>query len=239
MNRLKRIYHENVYGVMGALIFHILLFSVFLLTNIEKKGRIKEEPVIIEFPDIITEPEESVQEDDHENTEPVSSSSQLRTNRAASLNRQNDDNFFDEEYRRQIDEAQILASQVNNQLGKETISVDDIKMPVVNTEKIDRDSIKNIIYTGESNITYDLENRYHVSLPIPVYLAQGGGKVTVDIAVDRRGRVINAKSRNNSSITDPQIYFYAELAAGRTMFNSDPAAPTQQRGTIIYHFIAQ
>ena len=70
--------------------------------------------------------------------------------------------------------------------------MDDIKMPVETTEGMNPDSIKNIIYTGESNIVYYLENRYHLSLPIPVYLTQGGGKIIIEIVVDRQGKVIQA-----------------------------------------------
>jgi hypothetical protein len=55
------------------------------------------------------------------------------------------------------------------------------------------EDIKNNLYTGESNIEYFLENRHHVKLPIPVYLSEYGGKVKVDILVDRSGKVIKAE----------------------------------------------
>jgi hypothetical protein len=112
-------------------------------------------------------------------------------------------------------------------------------MPVQTTEGMNPDSIKNVIYTGESNIVYYLENRYHVRLPIPVYLAQGGGLVVVDIAVNRQGQVIQAEPRSNPAIRDEQIYLYAKAAASRTIFNTDPSAPESQKGTIHYTFIAQ
>jgi hypothetical protein len=104
---------------------------------------------------------------------------------------------------------------------------------------MDRDSIENVVYTGESNIVYYLENRYHVSLPIPVYLTQSGGLIVVDIAVNRQGRVIEAEPRENPSIRDDQIYLYAKAAATRTIFNADPDAPNPQKGTIHYTFVPQ
>ena len=112
-------------------------------------------------------------------------------------------------------------------------------MPVETTEGMDPDSIKNIIYTGESNIVYYLENRYHISLPIPVYLAKGGGKIVIEITVDRSGKVIEAKPESGQKVRDEQIINYATTAALRTIFNSDPSAPSAQKGTIHYNFIAQ
>lgn len=102
-----------------------------------------------------------------------------------------------------------------------------------------REEIENEVYSGESNIVYYLENRYHLRLPIPVYLAQSGGVVIVDITVDRNGRVTQANPRSNPSIRDELIYIYAKAAASRTVFNTDQNAPNPQKGTIHYTFIAQ
>jgi len=101
------------------------------------------------------------------------------------------------------------------------------------------DLIKNVIYTGESNIVYYLENRYHVSLPIPVYLTQGGGKIIIEIVVDRQGKVIQAGPKAGQKIRDEQIMYYAQAAALQTVFNADPKAAQHQKGTIHYNFIAQ
>ncbi|NQU85483.1 MAG: hypothetical protein HQ541_06955 [Mariniphaga sp.] len=236
---LKKAYKKNIYGVMGTLVFHILLISLFLLADIDMKGKMKEEPIIIEFPDILPEPEEIIDDQQENLAESEQGSAELITNRASNISAQVEDNFFDEDYKNQLSESQKLVADVNNQLNKQIIKIEDVEMPVDNTHDMDPDSIRNIIYTGKSNIIYVLENRYHISLPIPVYLAQGGGEVVVDIVVDRRGNVVKTNSRNNRSISDPQVFYYAELAAGRTTFNSDPTAPTQQRGTITYLFIAQ
>ena len=72
---------------------------------------------------------------------------------------------------------------MNKQLSKEVKDIEEFAMPEETTEGMHPDSIKNTIYSGESNIHYFLEDRYHRRLPIPVYLAQGGGLVVVDIVV--------------------------------------------------------
>lgn len=226
--------------------FHILLFSAFLLADIKMKGNAKEEELIIEFPDILPEPEEPlVQEEVTEDTpdgetETLQELTNVASNRTATEQTTSSvDEFFDDEYLKEVEAAKNLVSDVNRQMSKETIDLDDIKMPVETTEGMEPDSIKNVIYAGESNIVYYLENRYHVSLPIPVYLAQGGGKVIVDIVVNQQGKVIEAIPRVSNRIRDQQIYLYAEAAARRTIFNEDISAPAAQKGTIHYTFIAQ
>jgi len=227
-------------------VFHIILFTTLLLAEVEMKGNIKEEALLIEFPDVLPEEQEEISEEKkpEEMTPPDEKTINNLTNAAsnrlsAEKNVSAKDKFFDDSYQKEVNEAKQLVSNVNNQLSKEKIDIDDIKMPVQTTEGMDPDSIKNIIYTGESNIVYYLENRYHVSLPIPVYLAQGGGKIIIDIVVNRQGEVIQATPKPGQKVRDEQIIIYAQTAAFRTLFNADPKAPSAQRGTIHYTFVAQ
>lgn len=232
---------------MGTLVFHILLFSAFLLADVEIKGNVKEEAIVIEFPDIVPEPE--VIEDEVENQEQnqpdnrnenINNRSNLASNQTASENTtKSADEFFDDDYLKELEAAKQLVSDVNENLSKEIVDLSDIKMPVETTEGMDPDSIKNIIYTGESNIVYHLENRYHISIANPIYLSQVGGMVIVDITVNRKGKVTNAVARSNNKISDDQILLYAQEAASRTRFNTDNTAPSNQKGTIQYTFIAQ
>jgi len=246
VNYFIRIYRRNIYGIIGTLLFHIFVFSAFLIAEVKIKGNIKEEPVLIEFPDILPEKEDNVSE--KENTEelsvPENKSGNNLTNAASNRlsiknNTSTTDKYFDDNYLKEVNDAKKLVSNVNSQLSKEKVKLEDIKMPVETTEGMNPDSIKNIIYTGESNIVYYLENRYHQSLPIPVYLTHGGGKIIIEIVVDRQGNVIQATPIPGQKIRDEQIIEYAQTAALRTVFNSDPKAPQNQKGTIHYNFIAQ
>jgi hypothetical protein len=246
MGKLKNLYKRNIYGVMGTLVFHIILFSFFLLAEVDMKGNIQEEEILIEFPEELLPEPEYLEEFPEESGEPLPndpasklSLEQSSKTNIASKRLTESEEFFDEDYSREVEAARRLVSDVNKQLSKETVDLEDIEMPVETTIDMHPDSIKNVIYTGESNIVYYLKDRYHISLPIPVYLAQGGGKVIVDIAVDREGRVTMAEPRGNPSIRDDQIYLYAKAAASRTIFNKDFEAPEIQRGTIHYTFIPQ
>ncbi|MDX8339906.1 hypothetical protein SLH46_11970 [Draconibacterium sp. IB214405] len=244
--KLGEVYRRNIYGVIGTLVFHILLFSAFLLADVDIKGNVKEEEILIEFPAELLEPELNEPEPVEENQQqsPPEQTSNTRTNIASNQSATENtttstDDFFDDDYLKEVEAAKNLVSSVNKNLAKEVTDLSDIKMPVETTEGMDRDSIKNIIYAGESNIVYYLENRYHVSLPVPVYLTQGGGTVVVDIVVNRQGKVVEATARQNKSIRDKQIFAYATEAASRTVFNSDNSAPEPQKGTIQYTFVAQ
>ena len=221
------------------------MVAAFLLAEVDMKGNIKEEPLVIEFPDILPEEEEKVP--DPVRPEDLATQENLpnnltnaASNRLSVKNNTNSpDKFFDNDYQKEVNEAKQLVSNVNKQLAKEKLKLEDIKMPVETTEGMNPDSIKNVIYSGESNIVYYLENRYHVSLPIPVYLAQGGGKIIIEIVVDRQGKVTQATPKPGQKVRDEQIVVYAQTAAMRTLFNADPNAPAAQKGTIHYTFVAQ
>lgn len=229
--------------------FHILLFAVFLLADIDMKGDSHEEALLIEFSELLMEeeiPEEEPKQTEQEESEPVTNEasaplSETQSNRTTipSNRLAQNERFFDDDYMQEVEDAKRLVADVNSQLSKEKVDWEDIKMPVRTTDKIHPDSIGSEVYTGDSNITYYLEGRYHRSLPVPVYLTQYGGKVVVDIVVNRQGIVISAEPQKSSASRNDQLYLYAKAAASRTVFNADPNAPEQQRGTIHYTFIAQ
>lgn len=245
--KIGELYRRNVYGVIGTLVFHILLFSAFLLADVNMKGNPKEEEILIEFPAEMLEPEivePETPEEENSNQPNTEQTTNTRTNVASNQSATENtttstDEFFDDDYLKEVEAAKQLVSNVNKNLAKETVDLSDIEMPVETTEGMDRDSIKNVIYAGESNIVYFLENRYHLRLPVPVYLSQGGGTVIVDIVVNRQGKVLEAEPRDDQSIRDKQLFAYAKEAASRTVFNSDNSAPVRQKGTIQYTFVAQ
>ncbi len=249
MKRLKKLYKDNIYGVIGTLAFHILLIGSFLLSEVKLKGEVREEPVVIEFaqdqekeetPEVTEKEKQSRQNGEDINT-PSNDAMKKNEGRKGFVADQpsSKDPFFDKEYQKEIADAQKLVTDVNKQLSKKIPDMKEFEMPEETTEGMDPKAIKNTIYSGESNIHYFLDKRYHVRLPIPVYLAQGGGKVTVDIWVTPDGKVIKAEVRDSPQIKDPMLPVYAKQAALRTVFNEDLSAPNPQKGTIIYTFVPQ
>jgi hypothetical protein len=245
MLNFKKIYRKNIYGIMGTLIFHIALFSVFLGVEFKIKNKIENnEAVLVEISTLDESRQElkpesiTTQKNDLSENKGIHNEQNNGSNRAvndAALK----DKFFDESYRREVEDAKNLVADVNKQLSKKIIPTKKFEMPEATSEGEYPDSVKNVIYSGKSNIHYFLENRFHLRLPIPVYLARGGGTITVDIQVNRTGNVIKAEARPANNIHDEMLPVYATQAAERTQFNSDSKAPMVQKGTITYKFVAQ
>jgi hypothetical protein len=229
---------------MGTLIFHILLVAGFWLAELSVNVKIeKEEAILIDF--TAPKEDETLPEKKQENQEKNNASDQTtRSEQSAGSNQAvNDalkkDKFFDDSYKRDLEEAKKMVADVNNQLSKKVPQVKKFEMPEATTQGLNPDSIKNVVYSGKSNVHYFLERRHHLRLPIPVYLSKGGGEITVDIQVDQSGNVIKAFARPSKNMNDPMLPIYATQAAERTVFNSESKAPEIQKGTITYKFVAQ
>jgi len=248
MSKIKELYRNNIYGLMGTLVFHILLFLFFSLSELNLKVKTeKEEAVLLDFT-ALEKVEELPKPEPEKNSatdQSTKSGQQNLSNRAVNdapnkNKTTKDDRFFDANYKQDIEDAKKMVANVNKQLSKKIPEIKKYEMPEATTEGQNPDSIKNVIYSGKSNIHYFLENRFHVRLPIPVYLAKSGGEIKVDIQVDRSGRVVKAELRSSkASSNDPMLTEYALQAAENTLFNSDNKAPNIQKGSITYKFVAQ
>ena len=141
----------------------------------------------------------------------------------------------DELYR----EAERLAQELKdgqNRQEQETdafVSANDIP------EKPRPEEPKTKPYSGPSVLSWSLDGRKASHLPIPAYRCYGAGEVTVVIAVNNRGDVVNAKVSEELSSTDACLRNYAIRAARLSKFSSSTTAPSRQMGTITYAFIAQ
>jgi len=191
--------------------------------------------LIIDYPEEFMQQEELKTENENS---PFAQPTQQRTNFAANLASKEANKTFNDEFQKELEKAQNLVKSVSKQLSKEIPTIDNLKMPEETTEGMNPDSIINKLYSGDSNVQYFLENRYHVRLPIPVYLAQYGGKVKVLITVDRLGNTTKAEPVIDSKYNE-QLLSFAKTAALRTKFNPSNKAPSAQEGYIIYSFIAQ
>ncbi len=94
-------------------------------------------------------------------------------------------------------------------------------------------------YKGPSVISYELEGRKALSLPVPAYKGYGAGDVMVDIEVNQAGRVTGAKVREGGSSADASLHSFALEAARRSRFSASSEAARSQQGWILYRFIAQ
>lgn len=94
-------------------------------------------------------------------------------------------------------------------------------------------------YRGPSVISYTLDGRKAMSLPVPAYKCMGGGDVSVSVVVNRKGYVVDARIIESVSSTDQCLREYALRAASGSRFTASSGAPERQVGEIVYRFIAQ
>lgn len=100
-------------------------------------------------------------------------------------------------------------------------------------------SVQKHEYSGPSVLSWTLDGRKASHLPIPAYRCFGAGTVSVAIAVDQQGKVVNAKVNDSASSDDRCLREFAVRAARLSRFNRDMSAPVRQAGEIVYSFIAQ
>jgi colicin import membrane protein len=92
--------------------------------------------------------------------------------------------------------------------------------------------------TGTSGVSYSLLGRGVQKLPLPKYDYQGGGKVVVEVSVDRSGKVIQAIPGIKGSTTlEEYLLKVAKDAAMEATFEVKSDAPLVQKGTITYNFV--
>lgn len=92
---------------------------------------------------------------------------------------------------------------------------------------------------GNVTVSYNLMNRRALYLEIPAYLCEGGGKVVIDMVVNRGGRVVSAVIERTYGVTDDCVKEMAVWATKLAEFNVDNNAPSRQKGTMTYIFVAQ
>jgi hypothetical protein len=200
MGKVKEIYKHNIYGVITTLILHILVLIFLIFSQLELRDPTPPDVVELNLSDTDTklpepEKEKKLQPEAPSPSQQIAGSNQRASNRAVNdaakgstkATSQSSDPFFDKAYNNEIAAAKKLVSDVNKTLAKKIPNIGDIPMPVDNTEGKTREEIQQSNFKGKSNIHYSLENRYHARLPIPVYLAEGGGEVIVDIVVHVTG----------------------------------------------------
>ncbi|HIZ86897.1 MAG TPA: hypothetical protein IAC03_01895 [Candidatus Coprenecus pullistercoris] len=134
-------------------------------------------------------------------------------------------------------EAKELQERLD-QSRREAEAASDDRDNVAIEDKGSRTSDKES-YKGPSVISYTLDGRKAMSLPVPAYKCLGGGDVAVSIIVNRKGYVMGTAIIESVSSTDQCLRDYALRAASRSRFTASQDAPERQHGEIVYRFIAQ
>jgi hypothetical protein len=236
---------ENTNGILGTLIFHLLIVVLIMATRLSSINRQFEESMLIQFETNISEEEfreltESLMEKPLEALE----SGQVRRNIAVNISepRPVADQFRDmspdqlSELEKRMQE--ILNNASEGKMPELSQPEFDFNMPA---ESKPQETKKNDEpYTGPTTITYDLPGRTHLRMPVPVYKCPDGGVVEVSISVNQQGSVIRADVQDKRDDFNTRcITEMAMEAALGSRFDAKPGAPAVQNGTITFYFQKQ
>ena len=233
---------EKKVGFYTTVIFHLVVLIIFLLTAIHWVVS-EETSFVLDFSKLeemerIERQEELKSQASKEIDDLLSGRTSPGAYRNVAVDRSSqplkDDRFknpnqvYDEarELQRKLDASRAAAMR---EQGADDVPVNDNTLPDSNAPQ----------YKGPSVISYSLDGRKAISLPVPAYKCEGGGDVSVQITVNRKGYVVSAAVIESVSSSDACLVRSAVAAAKRSRFRASSTAPDKQIGEIVYRFIAQ
>lgn len=233
-------------GIMGTVIFHLLLAILFLSMEISKVTVHSEMEIAMDAPAPEEIQQQQEEEQRKEEVRQKSSAEEVeRMLRSIAVN----ENVKEKKKSREVDVQQYVDEimgelEENGETGRYKAQRDkhfkrDSMQHARDRREQELDSLKSTFYAGESSVSYNLKDRYARFLPIPVFKCEFGGTVVVTILVNPKGIVQKATVVESQSKADDCLWKVAVDAAGRSRFNEKPDAPAQQKGTITYHFVKQ
>lgn len=240
--RLDERMQENATGILGTIAFHLVLIMVFLIIKINTEKNRLENLIVVDFDETPQDEVLKESEPDPEFDEKLARYlSQPRSNIPVNLARRIDRELSTDKYVQELEkDLESNRSDDEKKLQERLKELEEMQKEDIIA---DGDSVRQRkpgIYEGPTNIFYDLVGRYHRRLPVPVYKCEGSGLIEVKIAVDRKGRVVQAEVGDaGESGNEFCLAEAAKNAALNTVFNEDFQAAARQVGTITYHFIAQ
>ncbi|MCK4750594.1 MAG: hypothetical protein KAT15_26230 [Bacteroidales bacterium] len=241
-DRLDERVQENATGILGTIAFHMVLILIFLIIKISTEKSRLENLIVVDFDEEQPEEQMETMEPDPEFAERLARYlEEPRSNVPVNLARQIDQELSTEDYVREL-EKDLDASKPESwkEMQERLKELEELDKEELSMESEDPDQKEAEPYEGPTNIYYELEYRYHLRLPVPVYKCEGAGVIEVRIVVDQRGRVVQAEiEKTKEKENDICLAEAARNAALKTRFNADYDAPVRQVGKLIYHFIAQ
>lgn len=240
---MKEFFRENINGILGTVIFHLLIVVFFMAARLSVIDQEDLDAILIDFqPPEIELPEIPPQETRTQYEQYLDNI--LRRNIAVNeaIERPVPDQFrnMNPETMQELDQrmAEILQQAALGNMPQ-LQDFPEISMEVPKPPETRKD-IKEEPYTGPTNIFYNLEGRRALWLPVPIYKCPDRGVVTVEILVNQLGNVIHARVNSSPRNFNEECLNEAAMAAAlKARFNQSASAPLRQAGTITFHFQPQ
>lgn len=247
--------YRNRYGVFITVGLYLSVLLGFSLVQFEVGGRSVPEGIYIdvkELEEVVEMLEQMKQESEKAVTGEVS-------NQISDVNSMTQEDYSYEKFAKSdpMDSRKLLDEQLENLMdGRQMmrnylVTMDRLDVQMENEIKKSRevrDSLKKVAKENESlhtrkqgnvTVSYELRDRRALFLEMPAYLCEGGGKVELDIYVNRMGKVVDAIVRKTSGVDDPCVEEMAIWAAKQSYFDVNNASEARQKGTMTYIFIPQ
>ncbi len=235
---------EDRAGLYLTVIFHLTVIIVLLLYSIDTTLR-REESFVLDFSKQEEiekkEKEEIFKEDISRKLDELisaaqSSSAPIRNIAVDATNsRLKDDRGTDAE--QLYKDAERLAKDLKS--GHKDAIEEDARQETVEMQHQKKSDANQKEYSGPSVVSYTLDGRKASHLKIPAYRCYGAGDVTVIITVNNAGQVVKAEVMDGISSDDQCLRSFAVRAARLSRFSASQTAPPNQKGEILYRFIAQ
>ena len=238
---------EHRHGVMGTVIFHLVLAIFLVCVGISRLDSQQRMEIEIDMP----EPEivQQKQEEQKKKEQILQQSADEEVNEMLRSLAVNEDavkkNAETQPHERVEEYIEQIQEEIDSDYGgryrankNKHYKEDSIRVQRDKKERM-LDSLQSTVYVGKSSVSYNIKGRYKTYLPIPVYKCEFGGKIVVAVVVNRQGRVIKAEVVDAESNKDDSLREVAVDAALKSEFNVDEKAPERQTGTIMYNFVKQ
>ena len=234
----------SIIALLIALVIHVMAFLYFNISSLEQGSIIIEKDLLLEldFTELDEDPleEEIVEENNQSLTNLMKDIQNIRN--------QSYKNYSEAEIEQQIlDEIAAENANTVNELRKNGLKGFD-------PSKYPEDKKKKKAPKGENPKTKKGGNQFAGSVTVscnvpgrncstdkPTYVCKGGGKIYVNIKVDKLGRVKQASVNSSKSNTTNECLIQNALdyAKNTTTVNSDLDGKATTDGYIIYNFVSQ
>jgi hypothetical protein len=245
--------HEGrLVGILGTVILHLIAGIIFMSFQIKSLQTDNSDEFVVEFmPEQTPEDKVKLIELPVTTIEKILQGDQEMLNIARNLSNQSEQKIDPAEYIDKVKEELIRSGKLSadnyidekkkqKDKGDENLAIARDSAKITDKDKPDDSKKMASNYKGPTRIYYDLKDRTHSYLPIPIYLCQGSGKVSLSIDVNQKGEVEKAQIiAGESTTSDPCLIETAVKTALLSRFNADVYSPKIQTGTLTYVFVAQ
>lgn len=233
----KYLTNRNV-ALLGTISFHALVLAIFAHLNLVDTSKEQTTELLINFveEDLEEEVIEETEEDTESNVNILDEFSRPLSNQASSRSNEN----TVEDLRASMKSLDNARDNNDVDLFSDDAEKREIPLKHYESENDDTEEIERKeenAFTGQSTINYFLEGRYSEVLRNPVYTCISGGTIHINIEVNQKGQVVEAKYNKSKSNSKNECLIETALKYARmSRFNTNFNASESQKGYISYQF---